>query len=248
MQGGELAALRGATEVLIHIELVTLSLAGAADPIGERHAIDAHLSRHGFFRTPLRGPGHDTSDTLVYVRKERLWQVDPLAMIRRVLQGANVALCCVGWHGNVAEAALRESPSLRDQTAFCGLRLTALTIQGPAAARSYANLEDMDVLVSYHDGLPAFQTLLTAALQASRLCAIVVWGMLPAPDVESATRVAFDHGFLLDRESASGESIVFLRSSVIGDPARWLAANNAFGRRDFRFSALGEMGRFGNQL
>ena len=231
------------------MDLVTLSTAAAPRQSAERDAVDALLSGHGFFEAPLRCRHDGDPEDLVYVRKQRLWQADPLAMIRRVMQRANVALCRVGCHGSAAEAALLGAPSLPERIEFCGLELSVLTTRETSAgAAPDAGLEDLDVLVSSQGGLPGLRALLEAALDSTRLCAVVQWGSLPAPEVEAATRVACDHGFLLDRESASDMARVFLRSSVIRDPAGWLAANNAFGRREFRFSALGRVGQFGNQL
>ena len=236
---GIFAALRGATTVLAHLDFVTLPGSRALVQSAERDAIDTHLSRQGFYQVPVQYVGGDPAESLLYVRKQRLWNADPLAMIRRVTQQANVSLCSLGWCGSAAEAALYTSPCLQDQIVFCNLQLVAHESPGSA---------DIDVLMSSHEGLPAFFALLKSASSSFRLCAIVVSQILTKSEVESATRVAFDHGFLLHRESATAATRVFLRSSVIRDPAGWLAINNAFGRREFRFSALGQLGRFGNQL
>ena len=204
LAGRKLAALRGATQMLRHIDLLTLSIADAPQSTAERNAIDLFMSRHGFFAVSLPRTAHDSPQVLVYVRKERLWAADPVSVIRRVMQTANVSLQSVGWHGAAAAAALRASPSLPEQVAFADLQLTAIRTYSQATG-----LGAIDVLVSSDAGLPAFQALLEAALHSSRLCAIVLLASLSTPNVEAFTRVAFDHGFLLDRDSAISTARVF---------------------------------------
>jgi len=107
---------------------------------------------------------------------------------------------------------------------------------------------DIDLLVLSHDSIEIFRGILQDITSSMRLSAIVLLGILGDEDMAAAISSAFDQGFLLDRSSAASTGRIFIRSELIREPGRWLGENNDYGQRHFRFSFLGELGRFGNQL
>ena len=114
------------------------------------------------------------------------------------------------------------------------LELRHVDDAGAARAPDPPLPRDADVWALRPADAAAFAAQARQAAAAPRVAALLVFGNFAGAE--------------LDRAGAGGAARVFLRSARILDPVDWLARNNALGRRDFRFGALGTLGQFGNQL
>jgi hypothetical protein len=107
---------------------------------------------------------------------------------------------------------------------------------------------EVDVIVLLDQPTGLFFQVLDSVKSSTRLSAIVVLGSVGDGDMAQAISTAFDHGFLLDRSTAASTGRIFIRSDLIREPGRWFQPDNHYGTRQFHFSLLGRLGRFGNQL
>jgi hypothetical protein len=120
--------------------------------------------------------------------------------------------------------------------------------KGPKQAASEASIAKVDVTVLSDEPTLRFREILSSAKSSTRLSAIAVLGSVGDSDLAHAVATAFDQGFLLDRATAASTGRIFIRSDLIREPGRWFEQDNQYGARHFRFSLLGKLGRFGNQL
>jgi len=272
--GGGAATLRQTD--IVSVKLARAAGHADAMPPTELEELDARLRRHGFLRFSISTSVHANRDDAVFVRKDIAWARAPVRTAEIVLQQADCSISRVALHRSNAHGLTDEAASLPAPApvrivppSHPGVARTAeqaevevgYVLQYPEIAgkaqtaraprsrvRSDAPEPDVDVLVLSNASLATFRAVMVGANTATRLSAVIVLGPLSGEDLATAIAAAFDHGFLLDRGSAASTGRAFIRSELIREPARWLAGNNSEENRHFRFSFLGKLGRFGNQL